>query len=188
MSAATFNFHCGGHSTAQQGCFTKTMEWVTTHIGFSSHEENKPPKTSSHDTKAIAPRRAMASTNERERTIANETSAAQTKLTRSCSKTDQEYTFPDDNGSTQDRPTNLNYVNPHHTQSNLNEFPGEGPDRAGKDPIRGHDHCHNGTTSTREDRTRPRRELRWTPELPTTQRTDQIRDQEGHSGCHEGCQ
>jgi hypothetical protein len=80
-----------------------------------------------------------------------------------------EYTFEDESGN-QARPTGLNYVNPHHSQSNLNEFPGEGPDRAGKDPIRGHDRCHNGTTSTREDRTRPRRELRWTPELPTTQR------------------
>ena len=79
-----------------------------------------------------------------------------------------EYTFEDKSGN-QARPTGLNYVNPHHSQSNLNEFPGEGPDRAGKDPIRGHDRCHNGTTSTREDRTRPRRELRWTPELPTTQ-------------------
>ena len=81
--------------------------------------------------------------------------------------------------STQDRPTNLNYVNPHHTQSNLNEFPGEGPDRAGKDPIRGHDqhgrHRHNGTASTREDKRRPRSELRGTPELPTTQREDRRR-------------
>ena len=105
---------------------------------------------------------------------------------RTTSKGHYEYTFEFESGN-QARPTDLNYVHPHHSQSNLNEFPGEGPDRAGKDPIRGHDHRHNGTASTREDRTRPRRELRWTPELPTTQRTDQIRDQEGHSGCHEGC-